>query len=133
VGELVAWFARLSSGSANPKWTTRHGYELAYYVATHAESRKVDVSATRQAAYVEGVTISDGDRQMLERIGAIPVQPRAVGVPDGYRPTDDEVRAWLERHDLADSYIDQWRAAIDDARSMHLLDAAPAPAKAGEA
>lgn len=53
-------------------------------------------------------------------------QPRPVGVPDGYRPTDDEVRAWLFRHDLADSYIDQWRCAIDDARSMHLLASTPA-------
>ena len=99
VGELVAWFARLATGSANPKWTTAHAYELAYYVATHAESRKVDIGATRNAAYIEGATISDGDRRMLERIGAIPTkprpsttedasavaQPRPVGVPDGWK------------------------------------------------
>lgn len=50
--------------------------------------------------------------------------PRPGGVPDRYRPSDAEVRAWCERHDIADSYIDAWRTAIDDARSMHVLAAA---------
>jgi len=31
--ELVLWFARLTRGEANPKWTEHHAYELAAYVA----------------------------------------------------------------------------------------------------
>ena len=33
VGELLSWFARLADGQANPKWTTEHAFELAYYIA----------------------------------------------------------------------------------------------------
>ena len=34
VSELLSWFARLADGQANPKWTTEHAFELAYYIAS---------------------------------------------------------------------------------------------------
>lgn len=52
-------------------------------------------------------------------------RPSAVGVPDTYTPTDDDVREWMRRSDVDHGSIEQWRTAIDDARSMHLLAAAP--------
>lgn len=55
-----------------------------------------------------------------------------AGPVDGWLPTDAEVRDWLLRSDLDDNgRIDHWRTVIDDARSMHLLPASPAPDKEG--
>lgn len=49
---------------------------------------------------------------------------RRAAVPDGWNPTDAEVREWLARSDLDDDgRLDHWRTVIDDARSMHMLAA----------
>lgn len=75
VGELLHWFARLTKGMANPKWTAQHASELAYYIATGAQNRHVDVEAVRQAAFLEGCNITAQERATLERIGAIKAAP----------------------------------------------------------
>lgn len=48
-----------------------------------------------------------------------------AAVPEGWVPTNAEVRTWMERNDLDNQHLSQMRIAIDDARSMHLLSAAP--------
>jgi hypothetical protein len=55
-------------------------------------------------------------------------QPAAV---EGWKPTHAEVVAWNERNGgWFQGRIDEARCAIDDARSMHLLSAAPTPPSA---
>lgn len=71
-----------------------------------------------------GVCAAPGMREevfdwMCERLNATEAVSQPKG--DSYRPTDAEVRAWLDRSDIDDSRIEHWRTVIDDARSMHLL------------
>ncbi|MBB5411861.1 hypothetical protein HDG34_005827 [Paraburkholderia sp. HC6.4b] len=75
VRELLHWFARFIHGSANGRWAVSHAFELAYYIASNGVNRTIDMQASLQAAYMEGVNITENDRGILERIGA--VQPRA--------------------------------------------------------
>lgn len=77
VGELVRWFARLATKSANPKWAVSHAFELAYFVATSAGNRHIDIKLIREAAYKEGAMVSPSDRGMLERIGFLQPMPVA--------------------------------------------------------
>lgn len=90
VHELVRWFVRLIGGGANPKWTTMHAYELAYYIASNGINRAIDMVASKQAAFLEGANISADDRAMLERIGAINPQtaPRKDAV------TREDIQKW---------------------------------------
>lgn len=71
VAELVSWFVRHIGGGANPKWTAVHAYELAYYIASNGINRAIDMRESKQAAYMEGVNISAGDRGILERLNVI--------------------------------------------------------------
>lgn len=84
VSELVHWFARFLSGSANPKWITSHAMELAYYIATNAGNRHIDVSEIHQAGFKSGLNVTPAQRSMLESIGiANPASPASpVGVSD---------------------------------------------------
>ena len=68
VRELLMWFVRLQTGKANPKWLHEHGTELAYFIATGAMSRGIDLKAVRDKSFVEGVNVSSEDRAMLHRI-----------------------------------------------------------------
>ena len=57
---------------------------------------------------------------------------KRAGSPE-YTPTDAEVRDWMLRSDLEDDgRIDHWRAVIDDARSMHMLDTAKVENRHGQ-
>jgi len=59
-------------------------------------------------------------------------QAPAAAVPDGWSPSDAEVRAWRDRYDLDGALtLSEARTAIDDARSLHMLAAAPAPEVSG--
>lgn len=84
VSELVHWFARFLRGSANPKWLASHAMELAYYIATNADNRHIDVGEIRKAGFKEGLNVTPEERAMLERIGvANPAPPASpAGVPD---------------------------------------------------
>jgi len=77
VGELVRWFARLATGSANPKWARSHAFELAYFVATNAGNRHIDINKVREAGFKEGAMVSPQDRGSLERIGFLQPMPVA--------------------------------------------------------
>lgn len=44
---------------------------------------------------------------------------------DGWNATDDDVRAWLARHDHEGMSLTDARSMFDDARSAHMLAAAP--------
>jgi hypothetical protein len=79
VRELLHWFVRFTRRMANPKWLESHAYELAYYIATNGANRAIDVAAIRQAGFIEGCNISDADRDILTRHGAI--KPRADAPP----------------------------------------------------
>jgi hypothetical protein len=68
VKELMHWFARLSRGQANPKWTTSHACELAYYIATTDAARHLDLNAMRMAAFREGVHLPEDQRRTIIRI-----------------------------------------------------------------
>lgn len=74
---------------------------------------------TRMRRFLEWLSNDPDGRRFIV------AQPSAVGVPDTYTPTDDDVREWMRRSDVDHGSVEQWRAAIDDARSMHLLAAAP--------
>lgn len=67
-GELIRWFARLANNNANPKWLREHAFELAFYIATQAGFKPLDLKELRDAHYIEGVNISDNDRDILERL-----------------------------------------------------------------
>lgn len=61
--------------------------------------------------------------------------PVAIDVRDAYRPTDEEIDAWLVRSDLQQTLsIEAARSAIDDARTMHAigLQSPPQTGKEGE-
>jgi hypothetical protein len=75
ITELLHWFARFTRGEANGKWAVEHAFELAYYIASNGINRTIDMRESKQAAYLEGVNISDSDRGMLERYGAIKPRP----------------------------------------------------------
>lgn len=75
VGELVRWFARLARQQANPKWAVSHAFELAYFIATNAGNRHIDLQPIREASYKEGAMVSPADRGMLERIGFLKPLP----------------------------------------------------------
>lgn len=65
VDELINWFARLSQGMANPKWTEKHAFELVYYIATTDPSRHLDLRALRQRAFGDGVKLPDEQRRLI--------------------------------------------------------------------
>lgn len=68
VHELVRWFLRYGRRSASTKWLAAHAFELAYYIATMASNRFIDLDAVRQKAFMEGVNITPAERSMLERL-----------------------------------------------------------------
>jgi hypothetical protein len=71
VRELLHWFVRLSRGSANPKWTREHAFELAYYIATTDDRAPVDISAIEKEAWLKGIKATCDERGMMLRIGLI--------------------------------------------------------------
>jgi hypothetical protein len=71
VRELLHWFVRLSRGSANPKWTRDHAFELAYYIATTDDRAPIDTSKIEQDAWLKGVKAPYAERDMMLRIGLI--------------------------------------------------------------
>jgi hypothetical protein len=77
VRELVCWFLRYATGSANPKWFHAHAYELVYYIATNSGNRSIDLDAVRQTAYYQGVNITPGERSLLSKMGLIPAADSA--------------------------------------------------------
>lgn len=77
IQELLHWFIRLADGNANPKWLHGHSFELAYYIATHAVSRHVDLKAAETAAYVEGFNVPANERAMLNRIDPVKFHTKA--------------------------------------------------------
>ena len=85
VYELVLWFRRLAAGQANPKWATQHAFELAFYIASNSVNRTIDLHATKQAAYIEGVNISPGDRGILERLNLIQPTTSCDRAPAGWK------------------------------------------------
>lgn len=62
------------------------------------------------------IALVDETRAAIESLTS-----RKVDVPDGYKPTNDEVHAWRDRNDLDMFSLNDCRTAIDDARSMHML------------
>jgi hypothetical protein len=70
VEELLHWFARYTQRQANPKWLASHACELAYYIATLASNRFIDLREIKQKAFMEGVNTTDEDRAMLKRLQA---------------------------------------------------------------
>jgi hypothetical protein len=61
-----------------------------------------------------------------EIMKAAPSPEKRQAVPSGWTPTDAEVSAWNDRNDnLFQDKLHLARVAIDDARSMHMIDAAP--------
>lgn len=85
VGELLHWFAR----AGNPKWTRRHACELAYYIATLASSRFIDVAAIRRAGFIEGLNVTEDDHACMVHIGAC--KPRAPSKADPASNSDVQV------------------------------------------
>lgn len=71
VKELVLWFVRYAKGSANPKWFQAHAFELAYYIATNAGNRFIDLEAISRKGWKEGINISDKERELLIKHGFI--------------------------------------------------------------
>jgi hypothetical protein len=93
IKELMHWFRRFADGNANPKWFRAHAFELAYYIATTAGNRFIDLEAVRREAWIEGVNITPNARAIAETLGLIttssqPVMPRLAtgerGVLAGY-------------------------------------------------
>ena len=82
VGELVRWFVRLATGSANPKWARSHAFELAYFVATSAGNRHIDINKVREDGFKEGAMVSPQDRGSLERIGFLQPMPAPTPASD---------------------------------------------------
>lgn len=72
IDELVLWFARLARGQANPKWTREHAFELVYYIATTDPSRHLNLRNMRLQSFMEGVTLPDGQRDLI-RSGIVSV------------------------------------------------------------
>lgn len=72
VDELIHWFVRLSRGQADPKWTKSHASELAYYIATTASNRFIDLKAVEMKAWKEGVNITPDERNMIGRFTTNP-------------------------------------------------------------
>ena len=75
VRELLGWFASLTKGSANPKWTTAHACELAFYIATTDLLHTVDVKTIRMEAWKEGVSEPQSVRDMAVRHGWVEMKP----------------------------------------------------------
>ncbi|TPJ70497.1 MULTISPECIES: hypothetical protein [unclassified Mesorhizobium] len=71
VGELLHWFDRLSRGSANPKWTREHAFELAYYIATTDDRAPIDTHELEKAAWLKGVKATHVERDQMLRFGFI--------------------------------------------------------------
>lgn len=81
VKELLHWFARFTTGNANPKWVVGHACELAYYVAVTDLSGNFDWQKEIDKAYLDGVQIPDDQRGTLERLKLVP--PKVTKVAPG--------------------------------------------------
>ncbi len=103
VDELLHWFARFADGNANSKWAMQHAYELAYYIATNGMNRRIDVSAIRQAGFIEGCNITPQERSLLQRTGAIATATPEAGKVD-------------------EAMVERAAKAIKYSRHGHLLD-----------
>ena len=67
--EMLHWMGRFVRGAANPGRLQEHAAELAYYLATNANNRFVDVEKERSEGFKEGLRTTLKDRVMLERHG----------------------------------------------------------------
>jgi hypothetical protein len=81
IKELIHWFRRFADGNANAKWFRSHAFELAYYIATAAGNRFIDLDAIRKKAWIEGLNVSPAERDLAQRMGliTIPANPQAAG------------------------------------------------------
>lgn len=75
VQELLRWFARHATGSANPKWAAEHAFELAYFIATGGMNQHIDLREVSQKSFARGFNASESDRSILLRHSCI--QPDA--------------------------------------------------------
>lgn len=106
--ELIRWFLRLAKNDANPKWTQSHAFELAYYIATNAGNRHIDLDAVKKAAWLEGAQITPAERSLAEKIGMLP--KHSLPVDTGGKVLIRWVRA-SERlpHDQNEEYFLRYR------------------------
>lgn len=91
-----------------------------YPMARYAYERAL---ANLLAALKTNGRFGQGNRYGLQDIHAVE-QSRAV--PNGWRASDDVIDGWVDRHDL---HLDRSEArdVFEDARSAHMLAAAPSP------
>jgi hypothetical protein len=71
IKELIHWFRRFADRSANAKWFHSHAFELAYYIATTAGNRFIDLEAVKREAWIEGVNITPNARAIAVTLGLV--------------------------------------------------------------
>lgn len=112
VKEIILWFWRYAQGRANPKWFRAHAFELAYYIATNAGNRFIDLTAVKQKGWLEGINITSSERSLAERMGLVPVT--------GPVWVDKNRRQWMRKEaiaifELTKGYTPEQRALFDNA------------------
>lgn len=118
IKELICWFRRLVDGNANPKWFRSHSFELAYYIATSAGNRFIELEEVRKKAYYQGVNITPTERAFGEKHGFIP--PITLPQPAGPIWVDKSRRQWMRKEaitifELTKGYTPEQRALFDNA------------------
>ncbi|WP_287363137.1 Lar family restriction alleviation protein [Mesorhizobium sp.] len=122
VRELLHWFLRLSRGSANPKWTREHAFELAYYIATTDNRASIDTHAIAMEAWLKGVKATHAERDQMLRLGFITKAEFDAALAPATQAVPDMVEALREA-----------LALIDSARALRNTDVWSAEAKNLEA
>lgn len=111
VRELLHWFVRLPRGSANPKWTREHAFELAYYIATTDDRAPLDIDEIQKAAWLKGVKATHAERDMMLRHGFITKAEfdAALATPQPVEPPDDTLNDIAAGNEAARD--DEWGEA----------------------